>query len=184
MKWLERAQIKLRNGVKWPGAWSYDLGVNGPGGLGDNSNTFYALLGLHARRGRSFAGADVGRWPSRDWSGSQRADGGWGYTPDRAATSKSTMTCEGVAGLLLRNSPKREHGTPGRRGVSRLRQAERQSPHPRRPGLVDDEFPGRRQPEWRAAVQVLLSRRAGARGATSGERLLVRTIGFEKERRS
>ena len=63
VKWLELAQIKLRNGVKWPGEWSYDLGVNGPGGLGDNSNTFYALLGLHAATGGGIRTEPTsGRW--------------------------------------------------------------------------------------------------------------------------
>src|SRR5262249_35615526 len=46
--WLERTQINGRFGrVGTPGAWSYNIQR---GSHGDNSNTQYALLGLHAAR--------------------------------------------------------------------------------------------------------------------------------------
>ena len=46
VSWLERAQIKQGDPVNWPGSWTYsDSKRTRPG---DNSNTQYALLGLHA----------------------------------------------------------------------------------------------------------------------------------------
>ena len=46
VSWLERAQIKPADPVNWAGSWTYsDSKRTRPG---DNSNTQYALLGLHA----------------------------------------------------------------------------------------------------------------------------------------
>ncbi len=46
VSWLERAQIRKGDPVNWPGSWTYsDSKRTRPG---DNSNTQYALLGLHA----------------------------------------------------------------------------------------------------------------------------------------
>src|SRR5271166_1989577 len=46
VSWLERAQIKTGDPVYWPGSWTYSDSKHGR--PGDNSNTQYALLGLHA----------------------------------------------------------------------------------------------------------------------------------------
>ena len=43
--WLEQAQIKASDSRTWPGAWSYTGDKQQPG---DNSNSQYALLALHA----------------------------------------------------------------------------------------------------------------------------------------
>src|SRR5579883_1310139 len=43
--WLEKAQIRPGDRVNWPGSWSYSANK---ARTGDNSNTQYALLGLHA----------------------------------------------------------------------------------------------------------------------------------------
>ena len=44
--WLERAQINPTDPVKWSGSWTYSDSKSTR--HGDNSNTQYALLGLHA----------------------------------------------------------------------------------------------------------------------------------------
>ncbi len=44
--WLEEAQIKPGDPQSYPGSWSYSESKRGRSG--DNSNTQYALLGLHA----------------------------------------------------------------------------------------------------------------------------------------
>ncbi|HEY8505423.1 MAG TPA: DUF4159 domain-containing protein [Gemmataceae bacterium] len=100
--WLLRARI-YRGGVLY--GWSY----GSQGGRGDNSNTQYALLGLHAAKQ---AGAKI---PEKDWkeirdyyvnSQAQPGDGtgGWGYQPrpdgGRSPTSL-TMTVAGLCGLYI-----------------------------------------------------------------------------------
>jgi hypothetical protein len=98
--WLLRARL-LRNG-QFQG-WTYDdrtlLAV------GDNSNTQYALLGLHAAKS---AGIPI---PRRVWEEirdyylrTQLADGGWAYTPIgplAGGGSTLTMTTAGICGLLI-----------------------------------------------------------------------------------
>jgi uncharacterized protein DUF4159 len=86
--WLVRTQ--LENGM-----WGY-----GPSGRGDNSNTQFALLGLHAA-----AGAGV-RVPKETWTRAaapyakcQVPDGGWDY--NSGTRSYGSMTAAGVAGLFI-----------------------------------------------------------------------------------
>ena len=92
--WLDRAQIKPGNPQPWPGSWGYtDSNRNRPG---DNSNTQYALLGLHAA---SEVGVPVNPsvWElSRSyWERTQKRDGSWAYTPD-SRTPTASMTCQGL----------------------------------------------------------------------------------------
>ena len=79
--WLEEAPDQARRPGYWPGSWSYTESKRGR--PGDNSNTQYALLGLHAA---SEAGVPVKTevWAlSRGyWERSQKRDGSWAYTPD------------------------------------------------------------------------------------------------------
>ena len=97
--WL--IQTRIRDGDRLLG-WSYgERGiVNSP----DNSNTQYALLGLHAGK---VAGAKIepAIWKSiRDYYiNTQRPDGGWGYSPriPGMADSIMTMTTAGLCGLLI-----------------------------------------------------------------------------------
>jgi Domain of unknown function (DUF4159) len=84
--------------------WSYGKGRNFGGS--DNSNTQYALLGLHEAR---LAGATIDKevWESiRDfYLGSQHLDGrgygGWGYADQEANGPTLTMTTAGLCGLLI-----------------------------------------------------------------------------------
>jgi Domain of unknown function (DUF4159)/Prenyltransferase and squalene oxidase repeat len=96
--WLERAQIKPGDPVYWPGTWTYtDLKRRN----GDNSNTQYALLGLHAA---SEVGVPV---KPEVWTLSrlyfertQKRDGSWAYHPESPASSAS-MTCAGLSSLII-----------------------------------------------------------------------------------
>jgi RNA polymerase sigma factor (sigma-70 family) len=98
VRWLVGAQINRKDPQPWPGSWSYsDEKRNRPG---DNSNTQFALLGLHAA---SEVGVpvDPSVWQlSRSyWERCQKRDGSWSYTPDSNLPTGS-MTCAGVSSLM------------------------------------------------------------------------------------
>ncbi len=99
VRWLERAQLKSNDSAPWPGSWTYTGDKKQPG---DNSNTQYALLGLNAA---AEAGVKVDErvWAlSRTyWERTQRNNGGWCYTPDDGAPPTASMTCAGVASLII-----------------------------------------------------------------------------------
>jgi hypothetical protein len=98
VSWLERAQIKPGDSVYWPGSWAYNDKRTRPG---DNSNTQYALLGLHAA---SEAGVpvklEVWNLSRAYWERAQKRDGSWAYTPD-APNSTASMTCAGISSLII-----------------------------------------------------------------------------------
>ena len=99
VSWLERAQIKKGDPVNWPGSWTYsDSKRTRPG---DNSNTQYALLGLHAA---SEVGVPVkpAVWELARtyWERSQKQTGGWAYTPD-STNQTASMTCAGISSLII-----------------------------------------------------------------------------------
>jgi len=81
------------------GMWSYKRG-DPLRTVGDNSNTQFAILGLHAAMS---AGLEVPgetlALAMRHYSASQNADGGWGYRP--GADSYGSMTAAGVASLHI-----------------------------------------------------------------------------------
>lgn len=96
VRWLEGAQIKdgpLR------GAWSYS-GTTVPG-LGDNSNTQFALLALHEADRIGVKVSDrVWRLAKNYWLTTQKKeDGSWGYRPDEPSTG--SMTCAGITSLVI-----------------------------------------------------------------------------------
>jgi hypothetical protein len=99
VKWLERAQLRLidRRGLG-AGTWTY---TQQQGGVGDNSNTQYALLGLNAA---SEAGVSVSPqvWAlSRFYfERAQNPDGGWGYHIGQRGSTGS-MTCAGLSSLII-----------------------------------------------------------------------------------
>ncbi|MDR3623014.1 MAG: DUF4159 domain-containing protein [Paludisphaera borealis] len=96
--WLERAQIRPDAAPSSRGAWPYGIGRHE--GV-DNSNSQYALLGLHAA---SEVGAavnpEVWNLARSYWQGAQQADGGWGYHY-RDQHSTASMTAAGVSSLVI-----------------------------------------------------------------------------------
>jgi len=91
-EWLEQAQTRT-------GAWSYSA-AGGHGG-GDNSNTQYALLGLHAASEAGFPiHPDVWLRARRYWEMTQNGDGGWGYQAG-GGNPTGSMTCAGVSSLII-----------------------------------------------------------------------------------
>jgi hypothetical protein len=95
--WLIDAMVRRDGKCK---GWSYDASMRFP----DNSNTQYALLGLHAGK---TAGVTIPRevWESirEYYLGSQR-DGGWIYNLDDSRFQRDvtlTMTTAGLCGLLI-----------------------------------------------------------------------------------
>jgi hypothetical protein len=79
------------------GSWTYH---EGRAGMGDNSNTQYALLGLNAA---SEAGVPIPPrvWlAARDhWEWCQMRDGGWGY--HARSGSSASMTTAGISSLII-----------------------------------------------------------------------------------
>ncbi len=105
VEWLERAQIKDGDLNVWPGSWSYTLTKDRSG---DKSNTFYALIGLHAAAEAGVPVKSQG-WTlaGLHWSLSQRRDGSWAYTPD-AKIPSSSITCEGIVSLIMTRTRRAE----------------------------------------------------------------------------
>ncbi len=99
VRWLEQAQIRPGEPVFWPGSWSYSDSKRAR--PGDNSNSQYALLGLHAA---TEAGVpvkpEVWALARAYWEKSQKGDGSWAYTPD-AANPTASMTCAGISSLII-----------------------------------------------------------------------------------
>ena len=97
--WLERSQITPEDPVYWPGSWTYTAFKRGK--HGDNSNSHYALLALHAAAEAGLrVRPEVWALARQYWEGSQRQDGGFTYTPDSPASSAS-MTCAGISALAI-----------------------------------------------------------------------------------
>lgn len=94
--WLVRGQMR-------GGTWGYgDLDPRRAlNGEGDNSNTQYALLGLHeaAQAGAKIPKAVWNR-AQQHWVGTQAAGGGWGYI-GKGANTTGSMTAAGVASLII-----------------------------------------------------------------------------------
>jgi tetratricopeptide (TPR) repeat protein len=90
------------------------------GHAGDNSNTQFAVLGLWVAARQGIPLDKVATRLLTRFRGTQRADGGWGYTPPASAkdaalpvhNSTPTMTCAGLLGLAvgLGGNPKRAPG--------------------------------------------------------------------------
>ncbi|MDR3634822.1 MAG: DUF4159 domain-containing protein [Isosphaeraceae bacterium] len=99
VNWLEDAQIKPNDRVNWPGSWSYSGFKNRHG---DNSNSQYALLGLHAATEVGIpVRPEVWTLSRQYWERSQHGDGSWAYTPDAAASATASMTCAGISSLII-----------------------------------------------------------------------------------
>jgi len=91
VKWLEGKQII--SGQR-KGAWGY------PGMKGDNSNSQFALLGLHEAQRVGVEVSDrTWRLAKAYWEDCQNADGSWGYYKGLSGTG--SMTCAGIASLVI-----------------------------------------------------------------------------------
>ncbi|WP_435015828.1 DUF4159 domain-containing protein [Tundrisphaera sp. TA3] len=92
-EWLERGQTRS-------GAWSYNASAAGMSQSGDNSNTQYALLGLHAASEAGFAVRPEAWNRARAyWIANQGNQGGWGYQGPAGPTG--SMTCAGISSLII-----------------------------------------------------------------------------------
>jgi hypothetical protein len=96
VKWLEGVQISDGD---YKGAWSYP-GVVG-GGVGDNSNTQFALLALYEAE-RAGVPASERTWllAKQYWEKCQRPDGSWGYNLSESG-GRGSMTCAGITSLVI-----------------------------------------------------------------------------------
>lgn len=94
VQWLEETQVPQGPAA---GSWSYGQAK----GTGDNSNSQFALLGLHeAERAGVRVKADVWRKAHQYWVSCANGDGSWGYTIGNSGGSGS-MTCAGIASVWI-----------------------------------------------------------------------------------
>lgn len=95
--WLVKARVMSGRTLH---GWNY--GAGGPAQTPDNSNTQYALLGLH--EGHQ-AGAKIDRevWESirEFYIKTQNNDGSWGYRQQMRDAGTLTMTTAGICGLYI-----------------------------------------------------------------------------------
>ena len=95
---IARCAERLEQGQTASGAWTYSAAL-GRGG-GDNSNTQYALLGLHAASEAGFAvRPEIWARAQKYWTSTQNNDGSWGYHPGGGASG--SMTCAGISSLII-----------------------------------------------------------------------------------
>ncbi len=100
--WLARAQIMEGERA---GAWTY-FSVAGQQARGDNSNSQFALLGLHEAEQLGVK-VDEATWQRAldYWLSCQRADGSWSYykpmKEQPEAPPTGSMTCAGIGALVI-----------------------------------------------------------------------------------
>ncbi len=105
VNWLLSPMTRANNQFA---GWGYGTGIGG-GLTSDNSNTQYALLGLHeAHRAGAAIKPEYWRVIRDYYQRSQhynpitrQGDGGWGYAPFGNRDSSLTMTTAGLCGLLI-----------------------------------------------------------------------------------
>ena len=97
--WLVRSQRRADDLFNSAGSWGYGTWRDG---VGDNSNSYFALLALDAAREAGAAVAPEVWEASRVyWTGAQKADGSWGYRQSESSQSTGSMTCAGVVALAI-----------------------------------------------------------------------------------
>ncbi|MCL2117736.1 MAG: DUF4159 domain-containing protein [Planctomycetaceae bacterium] len=98
--WLEAAQIKGSGTPEYNGGWSYDIS----GGVPDNSNVQYAILGLYeAERAGAMVKPETWQAAKTYLENCQNRDGSWGYMEYNRPEGQLTMTSAGVANLIMIN---------------------------------------------------------------------------------
>jgi hypothetical protein len=97
LTWLENAAVRDDDGSLL--GWGYE----GRSGQPDNSNTQYAIMGLHAAAEAGFPPQNKALWKEiREYYLSTQADaGGWGYHSDRGFPPSQTMTSAALCGVLI-----------------------------------------------------------------------------------
>lgn len=96
VRWLESQQIASGPNK---GAWSYGSAQQGSG---DNSNSQFALLALHeAERVGVSARHETWAKAKAYWEDMQNLDGSWGYQRGGFDRATGSMTCAGVAALVI-----------------------------------------------------------------------------------
>jgi RNA polymerase sigma factor (sigma-70 family) len=95
--WLENAAVRDDDGSLL--GWGYEARSGQP----DNSNTQYAIMGLHAAAEARFPPQNKDLWNEiREYYLSTQGDtGGWGYHSDRGFPPSQTMTSAALCGLLI-----------------------------------------------------------------------------------
>jgi hypothetical protein len=97
-----RPRIIVPGGYR-SGSWTYNEARGGVG-IGDNSNTQYALLGLNAAAEAGIPiPAEVWRTARLHWLACQQFDGGWGYHFG-VRQSTASMTTAGISSLIITGS--------------------------------------------------------------------------------
>jgi serine/threonine protein kinase len=98
-RWLEQAQIKSGDPVKWPGSWTYSTSKRAR--PGDNSNSQYALVGLQAAMEAGVpVKPEVLARARAYWQTSQNQDGSWAYTPG-GSSPRASLTTAGISSLII-----------------------------------------------------------------------------------
>ena len=102
VRYLEMSQLRPGDRNPWPGSWAYDIHK---AQQGDNSNTQYALLGLHAANEVGIpVKPEVWALSRQYWQACQHRQGldtgAWGYYATDQKTTGS-MTCAGIASLII-----------------------------------------------------------------------------------
>ncbi len=94
--WLERMQ---NQGPPRPGTWSYFEATRA---YGDNSNTQFAILALNEASNAGFKVNPV-VWEKaiKHWRQGQTANGGWRYYPVERLPETGSMTCAGLASMII-----------------------------------------------------------------------------------
>ena len=98
--WLEAAQIKGSGTPGYNGGWAYDIS----GGVPDNSNTQYAILGLYeAESAGAIVKPETWQAAKTYMENCQNGDGSWRYREIESLGGSLTMTSAGVANLMMIN---------------------------------------------------------------------------------
>jgi len=114
--WLEKAALRGEGTLF---GWGYEAKSGQP----DNSNTQYAIMGLHAAAEAGFPPQNKALWKEiREYYLSTQADaGGWGYHSDRGFPPSQTMTSAALCGLLITDrmlKPTKESKRAAERGFA------------------------------------------------------------------
>ena len=102
VEWLQQAQNQ--SGIS-RGSWHYKSNPT----MGDNSNSQFALLALHEAERVGVRVSDrTWQLAQEYWQRIQRDDGSFGYTAEDPRPARGSMTCAGIASLVIASGRVRE----------------------------------------------------------------------------